>query len=217
MLAFAQHYALRWVSDHHSSLNPWTNSSFIFGKMFPGATTPREALLLNPDEWLRFTLHNILDIIPTIKRLMVYYNSALMIGFTAALLGLLAASVGPLHARIRSAGWWSALKTLPLLESGLYALPALTAVVLVYPTDHYAVILVAALIPSGVAIARWHSWSNSSDLIMALVVSVVIAMTVRPLPVVNQPTLKAIVEPRRLNLPIHRMLELDGGWCIYLT
>ncbi len=40
MMAFGAHYALRWVSDHGSSLDPWLNYGSIVEKMFPGATTP---------------------------------------------------------------------------------------------------------------------------------------------------------------------------------
>jgi hypothetical protein len=56
-----------------------------------------------------------------------------------------------------------------------------------------------------------------SDLFIALLVGLAIATAAQPLPAVGQPTLTAIVTLRKLNLLIHRMLEIDGEWCTYLS
>jgi hypothetical protein len=55
------------------------------------------------------------------------------------------------------------------------------------------------------------------DLSIALLVAVAIVVAVRPLPITDQPILKTIIALRNLNLPIRRMLEVDGGWCFYLN
>jgi hypothetical protein len=89
-------------------------------------------------------------------------------------------------------------------------------VVLISPQPYFIVLLLAALMPFCFAVGRWHSWSKMSDLFIALVAGLAIVTAARPLPVIAQPTLAAIVSLRKLNLPIHRMLEVDGGWCTYL-
>lgn len=218
MMAFGQHYALRWVSDHNSDLNPWLNYKSITDRMFPGAKTPMQALFAHPSEWLHFTIQNIFGIAPAIRGLLFVRNN-IVIGMVLAvvLLGLLSLSVRSMHNRVQDVGLSNVLKTLPLIESGVYAVAPLSALVLVYPDAHYAVLLLAALMPCCFAVGRWHSWSKMSDLFVALLAGLAIAAAARPLPAIGQPTLTAIVSLRKLNLPIHRMLELDGGWCAYLS
>jgi hypothetical protein len=219
MMAFGQHYAVRWVSEHNSGLDPWLNYKSITDTMFPGATTPMQALFANPSEWLHFTIQNVFGIVPTIRKLLLGVGTYKATGvlLTVVLLGLLV-SVRSMHNRVQDIGWSSVLKTLPLVESGLYAVAPLTALVLVYPNAYSAVLLLAALMPGCFAVARWHSWSKMSDLFIALCAALAIATVARPLPAIGrQPTLSAIVSLRKLNLPIHRMLEIDGGWCTYLT
>jgi len=70
MAAWTQHYAVRWVRDHGSSADPWLYYMPIVEKVFPGATTPAQALWSNPTEWLRFTIRNILGCIPSIRPLL---------------------------------------------------------------------------------------------------------------------------------------------------
>jgi len=217
MGAFGQHYALRWVSDHSSPLDPWIDYESIVGKMFPGAVTPAQAFLSNPTEWLRFTVNNMFGIITAIGSLLVSPQNILIeSGLIIGLMGILSVAAWSMYKRTQSIGLSSARNTVPLVESALYAVAPLAALVLVYPDTHYAVILVAALMPCCVAVGRWQSWSKTSDLFVALLAALTIAVGAWPLPVTDQPTLKAIIALRNLNLPINRMLEIDGGWCTYL-
>ena len=214
MVAFGQHYALRWVSYHNSHLDPWVNWKSIVEMMFPGATTPMQALFVNPTEWIRFTIRNILGIISTIEHL---FLRVIVFGLAAAFLGLLCLAAKSMYYRVRSIGFVSVLNRLPLVECGLFAISPLMAIILVYPDERYVVILLAALLPFCVAVGRWGSWTKPLDLVIALVAAVAIAAAARPLPIINQPTLKTIIALRKLDLPPHRMLEIDGGWCIYLN
>jgi hypothetical protein len=214
MEAFGQWYAVWWVSEHGSPLDPWLNWSSIVEKVFPGAASPAQALLSNPTEWIRSRIHNISAYPLTMTRLLLGRGS-IVIAF--GLFWLLSIAAWSMHNRMRSViGLSSSLKTVPLVECGLYAAAPLVTMILVYPNAHYAVILLSALIPSCVAVGRWHSWSKVADLAIALLGALAIAVAARPLPLTDQPILQTIIELRNLNLPIRRMLEVDGGWCTYL-
>jgi hypothetical protein len=212
MVAFGQHYALRWVSDHGSSLNPWLNYKLIVDKVFPGATTPFQALLSNPTAWLQFTVQNVLGIARSMRHLLLVQENILI---AVGLFGLISVAAWSMHRRMRGTGLLSRLKAILLIEWGLYAIAPLCAMVLVYPREHYTVILLATLMIC-VAVGRWHSWSKVSDSTIALVGALVIAVQASPLPVVDQSTLKSVMALRNLNLPLRSMLEVDGGWCTYL-
>ena len=51
---------------------------------------------------------------------------------------------------------------------------------------------------------------------MALVGAVLIALAAQPLPTVAQPNAETIATLTRLDLPMKKVLELDGGWCTYV-
>jgi hypothetical protein len=213
MMAFGQHYAYRWVSDHGSSLNPWNNYELIVDNVFPGATTPFQALLSNPTAWLQFTVQNVLGIADAMRHLLLVQENILI---AVGLFGLISVAAWSMHRRMRGTGLLSRLKAILLIEWGLYAISPLCAMVLVYPKEHYTVILLATLMIGCVAIGRWHSWSKVSDSTIALVGALVTAVLASPLPVVDHSTLKSVMALRNLNLPLRSMLEVDGGWCTYL-
>jgi hypothetical protein len=229
MMAFGQHYAARWAAAHHSSLNPFSNYEIILGKMFPGADTPTQALFSNPSEWLRYIIENIQGISPAISSIVLAKaNMVITLALIIGLFGLLSAAALAMRNRVQCIGLSSILKTVPLVEAGLYVVPLLAALVLVDPEPHEVVLLLAALMPCCAAVGRWHSWSKMTDLYIALVATLVIAAAVPPLPATGQPTLNAIIELRKLNLPIHMMTSVDEeigttmlvdgeDWCVYLS
>jgi hypothetical protein len=217
MLAFGQHYSVRWVNEHGSSLDPMFNYAYIVNKMFPGAKTPVQAFLLNPIELSRFVLLNVLETVPVLLRLLVSWRDiVVIIGLTSGLLALLFLSARSMYHRMQGTGLQSVFKKVPLVESGLYAVAALAALIFVYPDSHYAVMLPPALMPCCVAIARWRPWSKAFDVAMGLLAAMAIAVATRPLPVTDQPILQTINVIRDLRLPMNRMLEVEGGWCLYL-
>jgi hypothetical protein len=211
MGAFVQHYAMRWMEEHGSSFD--FDYKLIVDKVFPGATTPFQALLSNPTAWLQFTVHNVLGSARSMRVLLLVRENILI---AVGLFGLMSVAAWSMHRRMRGAGLLSRLKAILLIEWGLYAIAPLCAMVLVYPREHYTVILLATLMIGCVAVGRWHSWSKVSDSTIALVGALVIAVQAWPLPVVDQPTLKSVMALRNLNLPLRSMLEVDGGWCTYL-
>jgi hypothetical protein len=214
MHAFEQWYAVYWVSEHNSLLNPWNNYKMIVQQMFSGATTPIQAIFSNPSEWMRFTLHNIRGTIPTMRSLLLLRDNVII---AAGLLGLLSISAWSMYKRARQIGLSSTLRQMPLLESGLYAAAPFTVIVFIQPDLRFAALLLAPLICCFVAVGQWHPWSKQTDSLIAVLAAAVIAVAVRPLPIVDQPTLKAIIALRTLNLPIQKMYEVDGGWCFYLN
>jgi hypothetical protein len=213
MGAFGQHYAFRWVSEHGSSVDPGLDYKLVLDKVFPGATTPFQALFSNPTAWLQFTVQNVFGIAHSMRHLLLVQENVLI---AVGLFGLISVAAWSMHRRMRSTGLLNRLKAILLIEWGLYAIAPLCAMVLVYPREHYAVILLATLMIGCVAVGRWYSWSKISDSTIALVGALVIAVQASPLPVIDQPKLQSVMALRNLNLPLRRMLEVDGGWCAYL-
>lgn len=215
MFAFQQWYAVYWVREHNSLLKqPWLNYKMVMQQTFPGATTPIQAFFSNPNEWMGFTLDNIRRAGPTMRSLLLSrYN----IISAAGLLALLSVSAWSMYKQARSISLSSTLRLMPLLESGLYAAAPFTVIVFIQPEPRFALLLLAPLICCFVAVGQWHPWSKQTDSLIAVVAAAVIAATVRPLPIVDQPILKTIIALRALNLPIQKMYELDGGWCFYLN
>jgi hypothetical protein len=214
MGAFKEWYAVYWVSEHNSLRDPFLDYQWVMQQMFPGATTPIQAALSNPSEWIRFTVHNIMRVIPTMRSMVLVRENAII---AAGLVGLLSVAVWSMYNRTQSIGLSRTLKAVPLVESALYAAAPCIVVVFIQAEPRFVLLLLAALMPCCVAVGRWHPWSKVTDLLIAVLAALAIAVAVRPLPISDQPTLQAIITLRNLDLPIRRMFEVDGGWCFYLN
>jgi hypothetical protein len=153
MLAFGQWYAVYWVGAHNSLLDPYLNYKSIMEKVFSSATTPIQAVLSNPAEWIRFTVHNLLRVIPTMRSLVLVRENVIL---ATALLALLSVAAWSMHYRARHIGLSAAIKGLPLVEAGLYAFAPFTVAVLIQPEPRYVLILLAALMCYLVAVGKWH-------------------------------------------------------------
>jgi hypothetical protein len=63
MLAFSQHFAIRWVQWHYSDLNPGYDYAVIIEQAFGRVTSPLQALLANPAIFFRHVGENILGLV----------------------------------------------------------------------------------------------------------------------------------------------------------
>ncbi len=213
MVAFGQHYALRWVNDHTSQVDPWLNYLAIINNMFPGAATPAQAVLANPAEWARFTILNLFGSFTAMRQVLLSRASIVFIVWLFVLYSIVAYAM---RRQLRGVSVSKCFKALPLIECGLYAIAPLAAMVMIYPRLHYAVVLVSALACGFWALGRWYPWPKRLESIMALFAASIVMIASEPVPVTSLPNLGTINLLRTLNLPIHRMLDVDGGWCIYL-
>jgi len=61
LLAFSQHFALRWTRSTGSDLNPWTNSTQIVSQTFGHVQSVFDALLKNPPLFIKHVVLNLME------------------------------------------------------------------------------------------------------------------------------------------------------------
>lgn len=210
-MAFGQHYALRTVADRHLGINPWDNWQQIVTADFPGATSMADALMMHPHLVLGFFAENLFDAPANLwQRFTPPYHQAWPLYWTLAL-------ALPVTAwRCRAAGWRLRLGKTAVADVTLAAvlfLPPALSMVLVYPRDHYLLLGVATGLFVVASLVRGVPTGSSA---LAIAISAAFALSVRPLPVVAQPTVSTI-EKIRSAAPVTRMVEMDGGWCTYMV
>jgi hypothetical protein len=120
------------------------------------------------------------------------------------------------HARLDSADPQTSNRLRLIIDValiGIFGLAPLLSCILVYPRNHYVIMLefIGCLL-----IARLMRGSNPpSTRILATVLSIILLLSINPLPLVPQQSVEIITTLRSLP-PIREMLEDDGGWCYYL-
>jgi hypothetical protein len=219
-MAFGQHYSYRYVADHGLTENPWQNWTTIMTHEFPGATTVGSAFRLDPVKVLRFYESNLRDTISTIRKTVLSVLFAYPLFLVAGIALFLGAGITiPIGGTIwrswtRSAGpgkLKSLLADIPLLAT--FAMPPLLACILIYPRDHYIILVEFA---ACLLVARLlRGWEPPLATGLTVGLGITFLMSIRPLPLVPQPTLQIVQKLRELP-SIRHMLEDDGGWCFYL-
>jgi hypothetical protein len=216
--AFEQHYALRYVMERRLTLDPWLSYDQVISKEFPGATTIWEAYKVSPRKVIIFSSGNLRELAATVW-IAVSMTVLEHLVFFAISLGVLVggvlwrlSSARPTLAEARPAISWRE----GLLDLGLIAIlgaPPLLGCILVYPHPHYFVILELA---ACLFVARaLRGVGPDLPPVLAITISVGFILATRPLPVIDQPTLRIIEALRRLP-PMRGLIATDGRWCVYL-
>jgi len=212
-LAFGQHYARRWVAWNPAAHTGGMDWEAIVSSDLPGAKTEMQALWLYPGKVAPFILENVRDAGMRLYGMTRGLRVAPSILQGAAAAGLVVFGVG-----VARRVWWQGAEgerwrlagDLALLVP--FLLPALAAVVLVYPVERYLVLLLSAFLFIAARLVRGTSHGETAA---AAVLSVILAATVEPAPAVQRPNLAAIDAMAGLR-PISRMFEIGKGWCAYL-
>jgi hypothetical protein len=216
-MAFGQHYAYRYVTDHRLVLNPWQNWTRIIAQEFPGASTIDTAFGLAPGKVLHFYVRYIGELFRTMHGLLSGAVNTSPLFFALALILLLGGIVwrlsGPRPTPPSGRAAWRGEARGDLLLIAVFAIPPLASTVFVYPRGHYVVMIAFVCCLLLARSLRGLDPPHASA--FAAVLGVAFILSVRPLPPVAQPRVEIIRMLRRLP-PVRDMLEDDGGWCYYI-
>src|SRR5579871_1767383 len=224
--AFAHGVAIHVARITHSPLNPWTNWESLFALVFPGATSISEAARMQPGIFVAFIESNVLR-----TSFLVYSSyiapftsgagittasgvSRLVLVFAAASFVVMTALAIRRRFTNRSAiperfNWVTIFGVLCLLA------PVVLACLFVWPLDHYLVLIVFLFLSLlALVIRRIKVQDNPPAL---LLMSLAVFLSAPVLPVDPQPTAKVIRTLQQSAPRMHAMLEIDGGWCVYLS
>jgi hypothetical protein len=230
MVAFGQHFSLNWVSWNNSAINPWTNWEEITSRNFGAANSILEAFAKNPSTFLKHAIYNFLNLAKSAPILFIPQLSASVSKEVLIALPIicLAAYLAYLHnshhkkllADIRNN--FQENKTL-LLFISLLLLPELISIVIIYPRDHYLLIMGILIILGTTILLRNSNFKQektSYKMLSLLFASLIIVMfQFRPYQkAADKPTLNTIqfIQSLNINQPVN-ILEAEGGYYIYLN
>jgi hypothetical protein len=221
--AFGQHYSLRYVGTHGLTMNPWLLWQQVMAKEFPGAKTIGETFHVSPAKVLTFYAHNLGRL-----TVVVWHSlSETILGHPfffaislAVLIGGIVWRLGTTRPSFPDEPVASTPRHKLLMDLMLIAIlgsPPLLGCILVFPRSHYIIMVELA---AYLLVARALRGSKPTLApIFAVAVGIGFILAIKPLPVVDQPTVR-IVETLRGLPPVRGMIEADGGpgggWCIYL-
>jgi hypothetical protein len=215
-MAFGQHFSLNWVNWNHSTIDPWANWEQIVAQNFGNAHSITAAALNNPELFLRHLGRNL-------WRLSYFPASFFPVGYYAAKWSRLALLIAAIGAFVLC--WANARANVTrcrgvLLLIGFYLLTSLGCMTLIYPRDHYLILLdapllvIAAILLADPAADRQVNFKR-----LALCGAFLIALLpfAKNTVGVNVPNLETIRFIRSLHItqPVN-LLEVEGGYDIYL-
>jgi hypothetical protein len=227
--AFAQHFGLNWVRWTGSSLSPWTNPFEIIALAFGDVESVGGALRADPALFARHVGSNLARAPQAFFELFFLHANLLLPPDQQAREGwltLLLSATGALFI-----GWWrrdevrERLRTLaPLwIILGSYLPGLLIANLVIYPRNHYLLMLGILLLVGGMALLGRPSAPRAAltlpmSIALALLMVAALPPTTAVLPgTPTKPTLAtlAFIAALPINGPV-QMLEAEGGYNIYL-
>lgn len=228
MVAFGQHFSLNWVSWNRSTINPWTNWEDIISHNFGTSNSISEAFVQNPSVFLKHVTYNFLNLAKISLTLFIPQLSASVkvlivlpiIFFAAYYIYLRNSHHKKLLSNIR--GNFQENKIL-LLFIGIFLLPGLISTIIIYPRDHYLLIMGVLIVLGTVILLKNSDFKQEQmnyKVLSFLCVSLIILMfQFRPYQkTVDKPNLNTIqfIQSLNINQPVN-ILEAEGGYYIYLN
>ena len=225
MLAFSQHFSIRWVRWNRSGMNPYFCYPAIISEAFGNAHSPWQALRADPREFARFVSANLGDFLKNGPRIfLLHFELPAWAGgratrpwvgvavLCAVALDALRSSRAATGSRPVSHRWL----LVPIL------LPAIASSLLVYPTEYY-------YLPLGfIGVAGVLSWAYARSVDSRPAMGVVLAGVALQLAITpgladtefttrQRPNISVIDHLRGMHLkaPLH-ILESDGGYHVFL-
>ena len=223
--AFQQHYSLnvsRWSS---SEVNPWTNTERFVKTDFPHARTVQEALRENPVAFGKHVASNITQLPGNLKNMFLrpYVRFHTSLDHEGAIFLLAVLTLIFLVPRDRGEMWREALfhvraSWLSSLAVLLMLIPPLVSSVVIYPREHYLLLVVILPLHGLAVFARSHSISQKDTAIAVAVLALALFMA-QPADTGNrsQPNRAVIAALRSLNIsrPVN-LLEAEGEYGVYV-
>uniref|UniRef100_UPI0026278C12 hypothetical protein n=1 Tax=uncultured Chloroflexus sp. TaxID=214040 RepID=UPI0026278C12 len=231
MVAFGQHFSVNWVSWHKhmidlgpGSMYPWTNWQDIVSRSFGNVNSVQEAFLANPTIFLVHVFYNLLRLAKIVPNLLMPQFSQNALEYTT-LIGFVSYILILSRKRNRQTSLYQNLhqyKTI-LLTTAIFMIPGIISIAIIYPRDHYLLILVTLTIIGVITIlfadsSNQRERDNYKTLSAILAISATLLFLFRPY---QEPTIRSNIETIRLiqSLNISRpvnMLEAHGGYDVYL-
>lgn len=218
LAAFAQHYAAYWAQVNHGDTFVWFDFQPVFDRDFPGAHSEFDAVRQQPLKMLGYFLYNVASLLQMGKQAALLFVSEH--AAFAAILGVAVAGAAFQAFKTFRALPGKALKTsntaLWMQDALLWiilACPTMISIVLIFAEGHYAILL-TAMLTFGAAIIARHCRIEARPL-YAVLVSGAFVLLARPAPEVPRPTFD-IVQALQKQGYMGRMLDNDGGWCLYV-
>lgn len=233
--AFCQHFSLNWVHWNHSKLNAWTDCQEIIRNNFGEVRTIYEAMIANRTLFLRHVMTNISSISDELSTLFshtVFSVNSLRFRNTELLALIFILVFSTIINLFRSN-----LNIIKIFRDNLnshkyiilisvtYLIPVLISVVIIYPRQHYLIVLFIMLFVFLVPlfnVPMVHSDRRKfvSSIILIGVGIFLLMITphfTRFYTFKNQNNLETIKYIRELNIITHiNVLEANGGYQTYL-
>ena len=227
-VAFSQHFSINWVGWTQSDLHAITDSEQIARKCFGSANTAIQCLFNDPTLVMRHIISNILSLPGRAVEVIILpsRNFSEHLRFSR-LLGAYILFICAMGILVFGKLRWSVIKTtLPLVSNQSVALvicvlPPLISSVLIYPRDHYLLLLVVPILAALLVLVRDCSLQPEKNVpFFALLVGVFFLFQTPVLsePEGNLPVKRAIafLDSLHINQPV-QMLESQGGFHYYLA
>jgi hypothetical protein len=218
LAAFGQHFATNWVGWNGSPLNPMTDWQQIVAMNFGSAKSIEEAFFNNPAAFFRHVGMNLRGVPRAIYQ-SEFASFIPMDKFSELVAGLCLILLFVVYYSRARKNWPIHKKLLLLI--GIFLIPEIISVIVIYPREHYLLIpSFLALVGLTILIAG-NQTEELADykylLLLGLFLASITPYYSHPIKV-KQPTLTNIYFMQSLNInkPV-QMLEGAGGYCIYLN
>lgn len=224
--AFAQHFALHWTQWTHSTLDPWTHWSEIFGQNFCQATSVIGALRCDPVLFFQHIIVNLLNIFPRLIFLSLpatYFWGLIIVNgvIGLVLVMLLAVFIRHLFQQKTQVLQNILANKNVLIASAVFLLPVFISLILIYPRNHYVVIVLCIGLFVGALLAK-HSSKQALSHKQNIGFVIVVLLMFGCFPAfpgqsnIAKPNVQTIQIIRLLKItePVN-MLDAEGGFAIY--
>jgi hypothetical protein len=216
--AFGQHFAVRVVAKQGLDINPWVNWRRITEQSFPGANSVVSAFIINPRAVAAFLIDNAVGtaeaaISTYIMPITPWHGLSriVVLAFYAAVTYQVLRACTYKTSQIRH---FSGIDKMMVCAILIFMAPVAISCIIVYPRSHYLVML-AFLVLMLICTLVGHLTLEERPFTV-VVASCVLFWFTPALYSINQPNLEIIRKLR--DLPgISTMVEIDGGWCTYLS
>jgi hypothetical protein len=224
LIAFAQHYAFRFVleSDPQSLPKLGLLAPEVFSTSFPGARSIGQAFRIAPALFVRFVAANAWDFVVLLMRsaqkglptstLGPLWGSICLVviatGIAISRWSIVAVSGRDAQAQGRYSNWFK-----NMFPVAVFLVPPVLACLLIYPREHYEVIVLYLLLAAVALCYPRHTW-RAESVGATLIVGCALLIATPVVPRDPQTAVRNIIAIRQI-AGIKRLFEADNGFCVY--
>jgi hypothetical protein len=214
-LAFGQHYALRKFETGQVTIDPWLNWLSILHNDAPNTHSISDILKNYPNVLISHISANLHEFLGSIVNIVAAPFEQNAIATSAIVIALI----------LIAAKFFTYRQTVtPHIESEnrkgtvlfliLASAPSFISVISIYPRAHYTLILFSCCVLLLANLFTNRRLSGTPFASVSLVAALAILI---PQPVAHDKVNLSTIIDIRNSTAVHKMLEVDGGWCVYLS